>query len=122
MHEAAHGWFGDGIRIACWEDFVLSEGTATYLAGRALDVVAPTVGAAVWAGYASDLAGIPGTDVVWPQSCGAIDIIEDDLFTTRAVHPRRVLLSRGRAQGRRGRARPGARGVLRRARRQGRDA
>ena len=25
-HEAAHGWFGNGVRIDCWEDFVLSEG------------------------------------------------------------------------------------------------
>jgi len=80
-HEAAHGWYGDGIRIACWEDFVLSEGTTTYLAGRALDVVAPTVGQAVWAGYATELGGISATAKVWPQSCNAIDIIDDDLFT-----------------------------------------
>ena len=81
-HEAAHGWFGDGIRLACWEDFVLSEGTVTYLAGRALDVVAPTVGAAVWQSYANDLNGIPATDKVWPRSCNTVDIIKDDLFTT----------------------------------------
>ncbi len=80
-HEAAHGWFGDGIRLACWEDFVLSEGTVTYLAGRALDVVAPSVGATVWAGYATELNGISATAKVWPQSCNAIDIIDDDLFT-----------------------------------------
>ncbi len=80
-HEAAHGWYGDGIRIACWEDFVLSEGTTTYLAGRALDVVAPSVGATVWAGYATELNGISATAKVWPQSCNAIDIIDDDLFT-----------------------------------------
>ncbi|HLU67370.1 MAG TPA: M1 family aminopeptidase, partial [Kofleriaceae bacterium] len=35
-HEAAHGWYGNGVRIACWEDFVLSEGTVTYMAARAL--------------------------------------------------------------------------------------
>jgi len=80
-HEAVHGWYGDGIRIACWEDFVLSEGTTTYLAGRALDVVAPTVGATVWAGYATELNGLSATAKVWPQSCNAIDIIDDDLFT-----------------------------------------
>jgi aminopeptidase N len=80
-HEAAHGWFGDGIRLSCWEDFVLSEGTVTYLAGRSLEVVAPTVGAAVWQGYANDLNGIPATDKVWPQSCNVVDIIKDDLFT-----------------------------------------
>jgi len=96
-HEAAHGWFGDGIRLSCWEDFVLSEGTVTYLAGRALDVVAPTVGADVWTSYASDLAGIPGTDKVWPQSCNGIDIIDDDLFTT-APYIRGAFFYRGVAQ------------------------
>lgn len=39
VHEAGHGWFGDGVRIACWEDFVLSEGTTTYIAARALEQV-----------------------------------------------------------------------------------
>jgi aminopeptidase N len=81
VHEAAHGWFGDGIRIACWEDFVLSEGTVTYLAGRALDVVAPSVGQAIWDDYETQLADITPTDPVWPDSCGAIDVLEDNLFT-----------------------------------------
>ncbi|HEX5061158.1 MAG TPA: M1 family aminopeptidase [Kofleriaceae bacterium] len=81
VHEAAHGWFGDGIRIQCWEDFVLSEGTVTYLAGRALDVVAPTVGAQTWTSYANELGGIPPADPVWPQSCGTIDILNDNLYT-----------------------------------------
>ncbi len=81
VHEAAHGWFGDGIRIECWEDFVLSEGTVSYLTGRALDVVAPAVGAAVWAEYETELGGIQGTLPVWPDSCGAIDVLEDNLFT-----------------------------------------
>ena len=80
-HEAAHGWFGDGIRIECWEDFVLSEGTVSYLAARSLDVVAPSVGAATWQSYTTELNGIPGTDLVWPQSCGAVDILKDNLFT-----------------------------------------
>jgi aminopeptidase N len=34
VHEAAHGWFGDGVRLRCWEDFVLSEGTASHLDAR----------------------------------------------------------------------------------------
>jgi len=80
-HEAAHGWFGDGIRIACWEDFVLSEGTVTYLAGRALEVVAPSVGAAVWTSYATELSRLSGTDKVWPDGCNSIDILQDDLYT-----------------------------------------
>jgi aminopeptidase N len=80
-HEASHGWFGDGIRIACWEDFVLSEGTVSYLAARALEVVAPSVGAQTWTSYAAELAQIPGTKPVWPQSCGAIDVLDDGLFS-----------------------------------------
>ncbi|MBA2543748.1 MAG: peptidase M1 [Deltaproteobacteria bacterium] len=79
-HEAAHGWYGDGIRIACWEDFVLSEGTVTYLAGRALEVVAPTVGAQVWQGYTNELANLSGSAKVWPEGCNAIDILKDDLY------------------------------------------
>ncbi len=94
VHEAAHGWFGDGIRIECWEDFVLSEGTVTYLAGRALDVVAPTVGAQVWQSYATELAGVPGTAKVWPHSCNSVDIIKDDLFTN-APYMRGAFFYRG---------------------------
>jgi aminopeptidase N len=81
IHESAHGWFGDGVRIACWEDFVLSEGTVCYLAARALDVVAPSVGAAMWTKYAAELTQIAGTDKVWPQSCGQVDILKDHLYS-----------------------------------------
>ncbi|MDB4952808.1 MAG: metallopeptidase [Myxococcales bacterium] len=81
VHESAHGWFGDGIRLACWEDFVLSEGTVSYLAARALDVVAPAAGAQAWSDYASQLAGIPGSNLVWPQTCGKVDVLKDHLFT-----------------------------------------
>jgi aminopeptidase N len=96
VHEAAHGWYGGGIRLQCWEDFVLSEGTVTYLAGRALDVVASTVGTAVWNGYAQELSSIPGTDKVWPDGCSAVDIIDDDLFT-RAPYIRGAFFYRGLA-------------------------
>ncbi|HEY5946172.1 MAG TPA: M1 family aminopeptidase, partial [Kofleriaceae bacterium] len=80
VHEAAHGWFGDGIRLKCWEDFVLSEGAVTYLAARALDVVAPTVGAQTWTNYTNSLTGISGSALVWPESCGSIDILADNLY------------------------------------------
>ena len=96
VHEAAHGWYGDGIRVKCWEDFVLSEGTVTYLAGRALDVVAPSVGSAVWTSYAAELPGIGGTEKVWPDGCNAIDILDDDLFT-RAPYIRGAFFYRGLA-------------------------
>jgi aminopeptidase N len=81
VHEAAHGWFGDGIRIKCWEDFVLSEGTVSYLAARALDVVAPAVGTATWSSYQTQLQALSGTEPVWPQSCGQVDVIKDNLFS-----------------------------------------
>lgn len=82
-HEAAHGWFGDGIRIRCWEDFVLSEGTVTYLAARALEA---TAGAAVaddvWASYQLRLNNAMATaphKTAWPNggaTCNAIDMLE----------------------------------------------
>ncbi len=94
VHEAAHGWFGDGIRVQCWEDFVLSEGTVSYLAARALDVVAPTVGAQTWSNYAGELATLTGTEPVWPQSCGVIDVVKDKLFG-RAPYMRGAFFYKG---------------------------
>ncbi|MCW5807457.1 MAG: peptidase M1 [Deltaproteobacteria bacterium] len=81
-HEAAHGWFGDGVRIRCWEDFVLSEGTTSYLAARALSVVAGRE-ADVWAEYRAELdaAIAEGGAPAWPRGCNQIDILEDKLFT-----------------------------------------
>ena len=76
VHESAHGWFGDGVRIACWEDFVLSEGTVSYLAARALEVVeGQAKGDAVWSGYTSELSQLAGTDLVWPDGCNQIDVL-----------------------------------------------
>jgi hypothetical protein len=83
-HEAAHGWYGDGVRIRCWEDFVLSEGTTSYLAVRALGQVAGAeVEAAVWRDYAQRLEdAVPGHEQpAWPRGCGEIDILEDGLFS-----------------------------------------
>jgi len=82
-HEAAHGWFGDGVRLKCWEDFVLSEGTTSYLAARGLAKVAPAMETKIWADYQDELdAAIEeGGAPAWPKGCGAIDIIKDNLFT-----------------------------------------
>jgi aminopeptidase N len=84
-HEAAHGWFGDGIRIACWEDLVLSEGTVSYLEARS---VAETQGAAegdaLWAHYQSRLDAVMAKTypkIAWPDSCGVLDVYADKLFT-----------------------------------------
>lgn len=87
VHEAAHGWYGDGVRIACWEDFVLSEGTVSYLAARAIERVRGAKRAAeVWAEYADELDYYRGrNDPVWPAEwetgCDQIDILEDGLYT-----------------------------------------
>jgi aminopeptidase N len=83
-HEAAHGWFGDGVRLKCWEDFVLSEGTVSYLSARALAVTGgPTLERRVWADYQTELddAIATGGAPAWPTGCGRIDIIKDNLFT-----------------------------------------
>lgn len=77
-HEAAHGWFGCGIRLACWEDLVLSEGVSDYLAARALGAIeGKDREEAVFAGYAAYVANKvkAGQDkIVWPKGCGAVDV------------------------------------------------
>ncbi|CAN5735850.1 hypothetical protein BH11MYX3_BH11MYX3_48200 [soil metagenome] len=82
-HEAAHGWFGDGVRLKCWEDFVLSEGTVSYLSARALSKVNPALETKIWADYKSELdaAIAEGGAPAWPTGCNHIDIITDKLFT-----------------------------------------
>lgn len=83
-HEAAHGWFGDGIRIACWEDFVLSEGTVSYLEARAITQVMGAIeGQKLWDHYQTRLDSAmakPGSHIAWPDSCGVVDILKDGLF------------------------------------------
>ncbi len=79
-HEAAHGWFGDGVRLACWEDFVLSEGTVSYLAARALQAVE---GRDVWPSYQAQLnaALASGDTIALPSTCNVIDLINDPLWS-----------------------------------------
>ncbi len=77
VHEAAHGWFGNGVRLACWEDLVLSEGTVSYLTARAIEAVMGTkAGDGVWDDYGWRLDSViaSGDHVAWPQSCGQIDV------------------------------------------------
>ena len=84
VHEAAHGWFGDGVRLQCWEDFVLSEGTVSYLSARVLGQVGgAALEAKVWADYQEELDGAiaDGGAPAWPTGCNNIDILKDKLFT-----------------------------------------
>jgi hypothetical protein len=79
-HEAAHGWFGDGVRIRCWEDLTLSEGTTSYVTARALAAVAgKSAGDAVWADYQKRLDAVVASQDrrAWPDSCGTIDVLTD---------------------------------------------
>lgn len=84
LHEAAHGWFGDGVRLACWEDFVLSEGTVSYLTARAMGAAAgPAAEETVWGEYETRLqqAVSQRDHVAWPDGCNQVDILKD-LFTS----------------------------------------
>lgn len=83
-HEAAHGWYGNGVRIACWEDFVLSEGTVTYMATRAIEEVAgKDAGGRRWNAHQDRIDQLLASErskIAWPEGCNEIDIIEDGLF------------------------------------------
>lgn len=84
VHEAAHGWFGDGIRLRCWEDFVLSEGTVSYLAAHVMGKVSGAAAeATIWDGYRAELESAisQGGAPAWPTGCNKIDILKDRLFT-----------------------------------------
>ena len=82
-HEAAHAWYGDGVRLACWEDFVLSEGTTTYIAARAMEQVG---GPDFWSYYVDDFLipicrGQDTNTIVLPETCNEIDFLNDDLWS-----------------------------------------
>lgn len=84
VHEAVHGWYGTGVRIACWEDFVLSEGTTSYLAARALGAVTDAeTEEAIWQGYRETLEWtLESEDIIaWPSGCNEVDILKDGLFS-----------------------------------------
>ena len=99
VHEAAHGWFGDGVRLRCWEDFVLSEGTASYLAAHVLEALGDTDTAdQAWQTYEA-VAAAPGAfDVpAWFDGCGKVDVIEDRLYSD-ATYARGALFYRALEQ------------------------
>jgi aminopeptidase N len=80
VHEAAHGWFGDGVRIGCWEDLTLSEGTTSYVTARAIGAVAGEAAElAVWQDYEQRLDSVIRRDdrIAWPETCGEIDVLHD---------------------------------------------
>ena len=82
VHELVHAWFGGHVRIACWEDLVLSEGTTTYLTARAL---AAADGTDLWPLYVDAFLGPlcaadPPAPVTLPDAtCGAVDLTQHPL-------------------------------------------
>lgn len=82
-HEAAHGWYGNGVRIQCWEDFVLSEGTTDYLTARAVRATeGEAAEAKLWASRREDLekAVAKRDTVALPdETCNAIDMSKHPL-------------------------------------------
>lgn len=84
-HEAAHGWYGNGVRIRCWEDFVLSEGVTSYLAARALSHVGgETARQAVWRDYRARLrsAVSEGDTPAWPEdACNSIELLHHPVWS-----------------------------------------
>lgn len=82
-HEAGHGWYGDGVRLECWEDFVLSEGTNSYITARALEQVG---GPDQWAYYVDSFLtpicrGYEVNTIVLPDTCNEIDFVNDNLWS-----------------------------------------
>lgn len=79
-HEAAHGWYGDGVRLRCWEDLTLSEGTVSYITTRALTAVSgKAAGDAVWQSYEERLDAVITSEdrVARPEGCNQIDVLKD---------------------------------------------
>ncbi|MBW2523675.1 MAG: peptidase M1 [Deltaproteobacteria bacterium] len=80
IHEAAHGWFGNGVRIACWEDLTLSEGTTSYVTARAYGaVMGQSAEQALWEDYDERLDWVVRYDdrIAWPDTCGEIDVLTE---------------------------------------------
>lgn len=83
VHEAVHGWFGNSVRLRCWEDFVLSEGTTTYLTAKALEA---NTNYDIWAYYVDEFLTpiCEGEDVnaiVHPTGCGQIDFENSNVWS-----------------------------------------
>jgi aminopeptidase N len=84
FHEAAHGWFGNGVRLRCWGELALSEGTASYLASRALEAVGNLTDAAkMWQTYEAwaDDRRYSSQVPAWSSACGPYDHEADNYQT-----------------------------------------
>lgn len=85
-HEAAHGWYGNGVRIRCWEDFVLSEGTTTYLETIVSGAIAGAeTEAELWQRLRESLESTvrSGDTKAWirGEGCNRIDLVTHPLWS-----------------------------------------
>lgn len=98
VHEAAHGWFGNGVRIRCWEDLVLSEGVTSYLTERAHEAVG---GPSAWAEMETSHA--MGSELdhepAWPSGCTRAEpVLSSVVYVEGALFMRAVEEKIGRAR------------------------
>ena len=96
FHELVHGWFGVGVRIACWEDLVLSEGVADYLMVRLqAHINGPEAMTPMFDAFRSSVQSKVGTSqdvIVLPDGCGEVDVIQDGLSGKITYHKGALVL------------------------------
>jgi len=80
VHELAHMWYGDNLRVKNWQHIWLNEGFATYMEWLWFDTAEENF---------QGLAGIPADDPFWDVKTG--DPGPTDLFDTEAVYLRGAL-------------------------------
>lgn len=69
-HEAAHGWFGNGVRLNCWEDLVMSDGVASYLAAHAVEELGLYDPWPAYGDWVDAVCSDPGSNTVaMPSGC-----------------------------------------------------
>ena len=90
-HEATHGWYGNAVRMACWEDFVFSEGTVNYLVSRAFrEVLGEQAETGLWQTYRQrlDQAAATKNFVAWPEGCNELDMIDSGMGASLIAYMR----------------------------------
>lgn len=82
IHELIHGWYGNGVRIACWEDFILSEGVTSYLTARVIgQVLGAEAEATVWADYGRDRRSWATTEAWRDGECTLFTVDGTDIWS-----------------------------------------
>lgn len=77
-HEAAHAWFGDGVRLECWgEDLIMSEGTAAYLELAIIGLVDGEAAAQediqYYREWLAESRAAGDDHIVWPETCDEVN-------------------------------------------------